>query len=522
MKRVLFYGFLLIMLIPLLKQLNLVPVPDISLSGNFENHEFAEFNLNNWFYGIYQEKAEPAINDRMGFRGFETRLRNQIDFSFFDLAHSDKAIVGKDDILFDEWYLNAWQGKTFIGEDVIDIKLWKLKMLQDTLRKKGTDLLFILAPDKAHFFEDKIPAGYSSKKLPQNNYKCLAKRLNELNIRHIDLNRYFLEIKDTTRHALYPQSGIHWSAYGAWIALDTMLRSIENAQGAELNDIYVDTIVNTMIPRHPDNDIGKNINLLCPTPQWELSYPMLSFENNPVKVKPRLLVSGDSYYFNIFSFNFTPHLFSNNSFWYYAHWVYPECYDKTVTSDELDFRKEIESMDEIVLMVTLRFMHNIDWKFIDKAFELYYPGILWKRNYNKITDIMVDHDFFYWLVDKAEKQGKSMQQTLDGDATYLVDKEKEPPTGKSVFDFVNAIYQNKEMMENILEYCSKSGSIVRNEIIREALGQYLDYRKQVNEVINQINNDDDWLNNIRQKASEQNVSVEYQIRRDAVYLVDQM
>ncbi len=522
MKKVLFYGFLLILLIPMLKQLGVIPINDRELSGNYTTHSFAEFNFHNWYHGIFQEKAEPALNDRVGFRGVATRLRNQIDYSLFDFAHSDKAIVGKNDILFDEWYLNAWQGRTFIGEDVIDIKLWKLKMLQDTLKKRGTDLLFILAPDKADFFSDKIPEYYSSRKLPQNNYTYLSKRMKEMNIRHIDMNPYFLAMKDTIQHALYPKSGIHWSKYGAWVALDTMISSIEYGLHTDLNNIYVDSIESTMIPRHPDNDIGQNINLLCRASQWELSYPYLSFEQNPAKEKPRMLVSGDSYYFNIYTYDFTPALFSNNTFWYYAHWVYPECYKETFTADELNLRQEVESMDEIVLMVTLRFMHNIDWKFIDKVFEFYYPGILWKKNYNKITDITVDHSYFYWLLDKAEKQGKKLETVLDGDATYLINHEKEPPVGKSVFDFVQAIYNNEEMISGIREYCNTTGHIERNEVIREALDQYLDYRDRVNKVITEINNDENWLNSVREKAQGLGVSAEYQVRRDAIYVVEQI
>ena len=80
------------------------------------------------------KKADAVATEHIGYRGVATRLRNQIDYSLFNLAHSDKAIVGKDNILFDEWYMNAWIGRTFIGEDFIDVKLHKLKMVQDTLR----------------------------------------------------------------------------------------------------------------------------------------------------------------------------------------------------------------------------------------------------------------------------------------------------------------------------------------------------------------------------------------------------
>lgn len=519
MKKTIFYAFLFILFIPLLRQINIIPTPDFELDGNFELHSNVELNWHNWVHDVYQKNADVLATENIGYRGFLTRLRNQIDYSLFYLAHSDKAIVGKDDILFDEWYLNAWTGRTFIGEEFIDIKLHKLKMVQDTLRELGTELVFVLAPDKATFFEEKVPAYYQRKRYPQNNYSYLSERAQNIGIDFIDLNNYFTSIKHTCQYPLYPKSGIHWSNYGSYIALDSIIKYIETAKNIDLNDITVDSIEVTTSPKHPDYDIGQNINLLCKIPQWEMAYPSLSFENNQDKPKPKMLVSGDSYYFNIYNYEFTSHLFDNNAFWYYANWVYPEHYKKTTEAKYLDLRKEVEDKDILLLMVTGRFMHNIDWLVVEKLFDAYYPGIVWKSNYDKRAFMHVDHDYFYWLVEEADRQDLTMNEKLNFDADYLLSSTNTTPRDKSVFDYVHDIENNIEWLEKVIAKSKNNGRRLRDQKILDGLYLVQDYNRRVKYQINEIKLNPDWYNNVVEKANVNGISVDEQLKNEAVYVM---
>ncbi len=520
MKNILFYVFLFLLFIPLLRQINIVPFQDIELDGNFELHSPVELNWHNWVYGVYQKNADLLATENIGYRGFATRLRNQIDYSLFKLAHSDKAIVGKDNILFDEWYLNAWTGRTFIGEEFIDIKLHKLKMVQDTLRDLGTELVFVLAPDKATFFEDKIPGYYKQKRLPVNNYTFISRRADEIGIDFIDLNNYFLSIKDTCQYPLYPKSGIHWSNYGSYLALDSIIHYIESVKEIDLNDITIDSIEVTTSPKHPDYDVGQNINLLCQIPQWEMAYPSLKFENNPEKPNPKMLVSGDSYYFNIYNYQFTSHLFANNAFWYYANWVYPDNYKETTEAKYLDLRKEVEEKDILLMMVTGRFMHNIDWLVVEKLFNAYYPGIVWKSNYDKRASMHVDHDYFYWLVEEADRRGLTVDEKLNFDADYLLSSTNTIPKDKSVFDYVHEIENNIEWLEKVIAKAKSNGHRLRDQKILDALYLVQEYNRTVKLQENAIKSNPDWFNKVEKKAAENEISIEEQLRNEAVYIIE--
>jgi hypothetical protein len=519
MKKTLYYSFLLFLFLPLLKQVNVLPIEDMELDGNVEVQSLSEFNWHNWVYGVYQKKAETVATENIGYRGFATRLRNQIDYSFFHLAHSDKAVVGKDNVLFDEWYLDAWRGRTFIGEDFIDIKLYKLKIVQDTLKKLGTDLIFVLAPNKADFFEEKIPEYYKQVRYPQNNYSVIAKRSKEIGVEFIDLNKYFLSIKDTSRYPLYPKSGIHWSNYGGYIALDTILDYIEAKKDIDLNNIYIDSLEVTNIPKDLDYDIGRNINLLFKIPQWEMAYPYLSYEDNPAKPKPRMLVSGDSYYFNIYNYEFTPQLFSNNAFWYYAHWIYPEMYTKIAEATDLDLQTEIEDKDIIIIMVTSRFMHNIDWMLIDKLFDIYYPGVLWERKYDYLSSLHLDHDYFFWLVNEADKQGLTASKKIDNDVEYMLSRQANAPKGKSVFDFIHEMDNDKTWLASIKQKAQDNKLTVRDQKILDAYFMENEYIGKIKQKENEIRNNADWYNKIVEQAKGNGVETPEQLKNEAIFLL---
>ncbi len=497
-----------------------MPLKDIELDGNTDKPTISELNWHNWINGVYQKKAEAVATENIGYRGAATRLRNQIDYSFFNLAHSDKAIVGNGNILFDKWYLDAWTGRTFIGKDFIDIKLHKLKMVQDTLKNLGTDLVFILAPNKADFFEEDIPAYYKQKRFAENNYSYLAKRSEELKIDFIDLNKYFLSIKNTSRFPLYPKSGIHWSNYGSYIALDTILNYIETVKNTNLNDIYIDSLEIAEFPREPDYDIGKNINLLFEIPQWKMAYPKLRFEDNPDKPKLKMLVSADSYYFNIYNYKFTEHLFANNAFWYYAHWVYPEMYSETTESTNLDLRKEIEDKDIVLMMVTSRFMHNIDWLLIEKLFGFYYPGILWKKNYDRRNLIHIDHDYFFRLVGEAERHGLTTNEKLNKDIEYMFSLDNSAPKGKSVFDFISEIKNNEDVLVSLIQKAKINNIALRDQEINEGLFLFKAYIAELIIKENEIRGDSLWFEKVVEKAGKNGQSIDDQLRDEAIFIVD--
>jgi len=500
--------------------------PDFDLSGENQIGVLKpQINLKSFINNEMQDSIESYLSNNSGFRGFVIRTFNQIDYSFFNTAHGDKAIIAKNKILLDEWYINAWLGRTYIGDDAINSKLYKIKMVQDTLTKKGIKFLFILEPDKATFYEDKIPHRIKILKQEKTNYKQIAIRSKEININYLDLQKYFLEIKDTCKFPLYPKSGIHWSTYGSYIALNKMTERIEQELNTDLNDIYWKSSIVSHHSEGIDYDLGRNINILFPIHQPLMRYPQLEFENNSNKKKPNMIVVGDSYYFNQYNTKFTYSLFNNNDFWYYNKTVYPDTYLKGKTTvQDINWIQRVEQQDIILLMVTSRFMHTIDWLFIDKLFTHYYPNLKWSNIDSEISKIQNDDPWFYKIMDKAEKSNIPLSIQKDLDAEYVRDK-KATNQYRTIKSYIDEIKASPKWLKIIKNKAKQNRILEKDQIIKDAIYMAKHQTPQTNhkeleQIISDIKSDSKWYNKICKKATQNNISIEQQLKIDAEWVLN--
>lgn len=196
------------------------------LKGTVNNPEDATFSKKDWIDGTYQEKKELYINSMFGFRSFCIRLNNQIAFNFFNKAKANGVIVGKENYLYEESYINAYTGKDFLGEDSISHTLNRLKFISDTLSRLNKQLIIVFAAGKASYFPEYIPDKYLPI-LEKTNYKSLSDGAKKLGLNVIDFNKWFVENKNKSKYPLYPLQGVHWSTYGTTLAADSLIRKIE-------------------------------------------------------------------------------------------------------------------------------------------------------------------------------------------------------------------------------------------------------------------------------------------------------
>ena len=154
--KILFLGLGLLLLIPLVQQLTAI-VEINPLKGAITELEKPGFSINKWFQGEYQTEAESYLNEKFGFRNSFIRLNNQIAYSLFNKAKAYGVIIGKEDYLYEEKYINAYYGSDFVGKNHIDSVLFKVHFLQQVLKKKNIDLILIFNPGKASYYPQFIP-----------------------------------------------------------------------------------------------------------------------------------------------------------------------------------------------------------------------------------------------------------------------------------------------------------------------------------------------------------------------------
>ncbi len=342
------------------------------LGGAISRSEWVPFTFDGFFSGDFQSSKEASIKADFGFNQFFIRLNNQIEFDLYGKVRAKGVIFGKEGFLFEEGYINAALGLDFIGEDSIRCQLSKLKLVSDSLKAYGVDVVVLLAPGKGSFCQEYIPDVYKSTKGIATNVNVYSQILDEFNIPTLDVNRWFLSLKDDKADydPLFSKTGIHWSYFAENMVTDSLLNFLRSTTGNVFPSRSKIGQFKSKIALKRDGDVWEGMNLLRPFDEFELSYPSfkrVGGESNRTKV----LTISDSYYWGMFYDSLSSNYFKDGRFWYYYKEVFPESYSKFTSVDELNLKKELVSNDVILLICTDANLPRFGFGFIDEAFTLF-------------------------------------------------------------------------------------------------------------------------------------------------------
>ena len=331
----------------------------------------------------YQTGLERYLEDRLGLRPFLIRLRNQLAFSLFRVVHASGTEVGRNGILFETFQIQSYAGHDRLAEAVVRARVRRLRTVQRDLARRGVQLLFVLAPNKARFQPEDLPARWQVAPGTVTNYDLYLRALQADTVTMLNLVPLLAQWKKTAPYPLFARAGTHWSGYGAALAVDTLLRRLEQLGGVHFPTVR--TLGKPLVVRTTDslqgndNDLAKPLNLLQAVENTPHAYPQLAFETpQPGQTRPPALFVSDSFIWGFTQFNsYIPSLFSDDTrIWYYGNNVYRP--DKPFTPDGpqvryLNYRQIIESRRFIVLMTTEHNLVKREFDFTDLVYRLYHP-----------------------------------------------------------------------------------------------------------------------------------------------------
>lgn len=400
---------------------NYVPIFNIKkLDGSIKEDEHVPLNWKNWFSADYQLYVEKHIVLNNALSPFFIRVNNQIDYSLFDQLHISGGILGKENYLFDQEYINAYHGKDFVGEDVLRKYVEKIKFVQDTLRKLNKEFIYIQAPGKASYFPEYLPDSMSRKEADLSNYNRLSKLLIEYKINHIDFKPFFLKSKSTSEYPLFTQTGIHWSKYATGIVMDSINNFIEGTMKLNLPEVYWDE-VELDYAKHDDADMEVVLNLLFKLSPTKYAYPKLKFEARENKDVPVVMMIGDSYMGNLYWGHFYESFDLKSQFWYYNTSVYSPGFSGKVHKYQLDEMECLKKSDIIILGSNEPNIKGVSWGFIDNAYNYFHNGNqvdLKRKDFMRRVDsckAVIGEDELY----KAEDLAKEQHISIDSAKTVL-------------------------------------------------------------------------------------------------------
>ncbi|MBT3242343.1 MAG: hypothetical protein HN352_04275 [Bacteroidetes bacterium] len=468
-KHIIFLVLLVLLFLPFLQfKTKLVPIS--KLRGSVSAPVFPAWNLNAWINGEFQQQYESAIEERIGFRPWIIRLKNQAEFSLFHKANASGVVVGKKGYLYESDYIRSYQGQDFLGEWFWNEKFARLALVRDTLTKLGVEMALVLEPGKVSFYPEYIPDHYMRDTIRPSNYDLIKTEARKKAIPTIDLNAWFVSQKSLSEYPLFPKGGIHWSNYGMIRAVDTLLRFADELTYKQIPHLIIDSIEVTNELRDTDSDLEDIMNLLWNSPHPRMAYPEFSFSIVSDSLKPRVLSISDSFFFNILNAGIPGKAFANEAFWYYSNTIYPDTWTARKDTSMINIREEVEQMDLILLMLTERFYYKMSWNFIDHLYKQYYPDEMVNYLYDYFAAIIRNFEWFDLVQREAGRKSISMEASMREHAFYQFWRDDQD--GKIVKDaafYAMKIRKDTTWYNKVAAKAVKNGIDVEKQLALDAL-----------------------------------------------------
>lgn len=369
-KKIVFVILFALLFLPVIQKYSEL-VKERPLQGAFTVPDSPVFCWHDWFNGHYQDKVNDVIEKKIGFHNSFVRIRNQIRFSLFGEISVHDQIAGKNHYWFSENWINHYLGKTFSYDSISENNIQDLEYLKQHFESRHKLFLTVITPTKSSFIPEYFPSKYQKEQKGFSYYDYYKNLFDSLEIRYIDFDAYFSQIKDTSRYPLFTYTGCHWSNYGAVIVLDSILGYMENYFQRTLPVIEQTKCKITTKPQKTDNDIEKAMNLMFSLKSEELAYPELNVIKSDSTFMPKVIVIGDSFYWVIIGTWVLPDIFTSDSwFWYYFKTAYPNDEGSSKCVSELDVMAEVESADVIMFLSSNATLESYPYGFAKKYIEL--------------------------------------------------------------------------------------------------------------------------------------------------------
>lgn len=406
------------------------------LNGFTKEAKLLPLNWKNYRDGSYQEHLTQYAKQHTGFREFFIRNYNQLSYSCFDKITNNAIVKGENSELYLIDYVDEATGK-HLKRDYGTVEMAKADAEKnveatlafiDTLHHHGIDFLFVFCPSKPAVYPEYMPRTYRNQIADFQLEEYYIQLFKERNIPHIDFYHYFQDLKDTFPYPLYAKPGTHWAESTTPYVCDSILRKIEEVTGRAMPSVTIDDLNLTTDYTPQDGELESNLNLLFPLPKPALPKPVFHLDDTIGKVRPNLLVVGDSYFTQLKRSPFAK-AFNEIDFWMYNKTMYSTrpYYDGRQMNMVFDANEILEEADLVVAMVTSIHQSPYLFNFIPFAEEL----LLKHGNSDAealaiiIENIKSNPEWYQQVAKQAEQRGITVEENLRNNAEYVLETNKQ-------------------------------------------------------------------------------------------------
>lgn len=327
---------------------NLVKWPEVEdVNGAEYGIERQSLTVNSWLDESFQHQMEAYYKHTLEMRPAFIRTHNQLFYSLYNESKT-YVLIGKEKQLFAYNYFPSFRGFDLKEEEHWSNVVSGLKQLQDTLESVGVEFLVVVAPNKVRYLPENLPDYFKHEPGDESNWQRFIAQCEENEVNYLDFNQVFLDLKGRTRIDLFPNTGTHWSAYGATMAMDSMMRRFKKGDYPELRyetGEWTDSIIDG------DRELAEHLNIWCPPSMNRQFIFDVEFDSID-RVKPNVLFISDSYFWTINSLQLNHRMLSDkHSFWYYNNTNF-DTQHGILPVDSLDRWTELLSRDAVIIMAT--------------------------------------------------------------------------------------------------------------------------------------------------------------------------
>ncbi len=166
----------------------------------------------------WSSQFETYLSEHFAFREKLVTADSIIKSVFLKTSSNEKVIVGKNNWLYFSSTLDDYTGNNRMSERRINNTAKTLSLMQEYCTGKGSQFLFMTAPNKNTVYPQYMPSRYI-KSSSESNLEMLNRKLQEYSVNYLDVVLLF----QNQKNILYHTRDSHWTNEGALLIYNEIM-----------------------------------------------------------------------------------------------------------------------------------------------------------------------------------------------------------------------------------------------------------------------------------------------------------